>query len=335
MKRIVSAALALLLCLSFSGCSLFAVTKPEGNNTLSASKKVVPSVYGIKGPTAVGLVHMMEDEADDYKFQIVGSPDEIVGKITTGEVDIAAVPTNLAASLYKKTNGEVLMLAANTLGVLSVIENGNTVKSVADLKGKTILSSGQGANPEYILKYILQKNGIDPEKDVTLQFVDDNDTLSAQLLASAAGTVAMVPQPAATAALVKAAQQNIPLTKVLDVNAEWDKIAAKDSLIMGCMVVRKTFAEENPAAVAEFLEDYHDSIEEATEDLEDTAELCARYEVIPSAAIAKQAIPQCNVTFIAGANMQKAIEPYFQILFAANPTSIGGAVPDAAFYYTK
>lgn len=335
MKRILSACLVLLLCFSFAGCNPSNDDQTGKQESSSSSTTVTPSVYGIKGPTAVGLAHMMKDEAEAYKFQIVGSPDEIVGKISTKEVDIAAIPTNLAATLYKKTDGEVLMLAANTLGVLSIIENGNTIQSVADLKGKTILSSGQGANPEYILKYILQKNGIDPEKDVTIQFVDDNDTLSAQLLASATGTVAMVPQPAATAALVKAGQQNIPLTKVLDVNTEWNKVATADSLIMGCMVVRKTFAEENPDAVAKFLEDYRKSIAQVTEDLDSTAALCAEYEIVPSEAIAKQAIPQCNITYIAGADMQKAIEPYFQILFEANPTSIGGAVPDAAFYYTK
>lgn len=327
MKRILSAILIFILCLSFSACG-----KSKEDDK---PQTVIPSIYGIKGPTAVGLVNMMDDEKDDYKFQLVGSPDEIVGKISTGEVDIAAIPTNLAAKLYKKTNGGVLLLACNTLGVLSVIENGNTIRSVTDLKGKTILSTGQGSNPEYILKYILQKNGINPAKDVTLQFVDDNDTLSAQLLASKTGAVAMVPQPAATAVMVKAAQQNLPLTKVLDINTEWNKVAAENSLIMGCMVVRKAFAEKNPAAVAGFLADYRDSIEEATEDLEDTAQLCAKYEVLPSAAIAQKAIPQCNITYIAGSDMQKAIEPYYQILFAADPTSIGGAVPDAAFYYTK
>lgn len=331
MKRILSLVMVLALCLSFAACG----AKKDTNTNSAPAQKVIPSVYAIKGPTGVGLVNMMDDEADDYKFQIVGSPDEIVGKITTKEVDIAAIPTNLAASLYKKTNGGVQLLACNTLGVLSIIENGNTVKSVADLKGKTILSTGQGANPEYILKYVLTKNGIDPEKDVTLQFVDDNDTLSAQLLASKAGTIAMVPQPAATAALVQAKQKNVDLNKVLDINTEWNKVAAEGSLIMGCMVVRTEFAKENPAAVAEFLEDYEDSIEEALEDVADTAALCAKHGVIPSEAIAAKAIPQCNITFIAGAKMQTAIEPYYQILFDANPKSIGGAVPDAAFYYSK
>ncbi len=329
MKRILCLVMVLALCLSFAACG----TKKDAN--LAPESAVVPSVYAIKGPTAVGLVNMMEEEADDYKFQIVGSPDEIVGKITTKEVDIAAVPTNLAASLYKKTNGGVQLLACNTFGVLSIIENGNTVKSVADLKGKTILSTGQGANPEYILKFILTKNGIDPEKDVTLQFVDDNDTLTAQLLASKVGTIAMVPQPAATAVLVQAKQKNIALNTVLDVNAEWNKVSAQGPLIMGCMVVRTEFAKAYPAAVAEFLDDYEDSIEEAIEDTVDTAALCAKYGVIPSEAIASKAIPQCNITYIAGAKMQTAIEPYYQILFNANPKSIGGAVPDAAFYYNK
>ena len=331
MKRILSVVMILALVLSLSAC----MVKLDKDDSSAPAQKVIPSVYAIKGPTAVGLANMMQDEADDYKFQIVGSPDEIVGKITTKEVDIAAIPTNLAASLYKKTNGAIQLLACNTLGVLSIIENGNTIKSFADLKGKTILTSGQGANPEYILKYLLNKNGIDPDKDVTLQFVDDNDTLTAQLLASKAGAVAMVPQPAATAVLVQAKQKNVALTKVLDINDEWNKVADSGLLVMGCMVVRSEFAKENPAVIKEFLDDYEDSIEEALEDVNDTAALCANYGVIPSQAIAAKAIPECNLTYIDGRKMQTAIEPYYQILFDANPKSIGGAIPDADFYYAK
>lgn len=328
MKKILALVLAAVSAFSLCCCG-------NGEKETPAEDNVKPVIYGIKGPTAVGLVNMMDKKSGKYDFTLVGSPDEIVGKLTTGDADIAAIPTNLAATLYKKTDGGVQMLACNTLGVLSVIENGNTVKTVADLKGKTVLSSGQGSNPEYILDYLLTENGIDPEKDVTIKFVDDNDALTAQLLASEPGTLAMVPQPAATAALVKASQQNIKLTKVLDINSEWDKTAAKNSLIMGCMAVRKAFADEHPDAVSAFLKDYEASIAAVDGDLKKTAELCERYEVLPSAAIAEKAVPECNVVFIAGDDMRPAIEPYFNILFKANPASIGGAVPDEGFYYTN
>ncbi len=333
MKRVMAFVLAVALCLVFAGCG-GGKTEQGGVSSTVSEEAVTPTVYGINGPTAVGLVNMMSDAAERYNFRVVGSPDEITGKITTGEVDIAAIPTNLAATLYAKTGGKIKMLACNTLGVLSIIENGDSVKSVADLKSKTVLSSGKGANPEYILKYILQKNGIDPDKDLTLKFVDDNDALTAELLTSGAGTLAMVPQPAATAVLSQAAAKQIPLKKVLDINEEWSKVADGGNLVMGCMVVRAEFAKEHPAAVEQFLSDYEASVKKVESDPEGTAKLCAENKILPSEELALKALPECNVVFIAGADMKPAIEPYFKVLFDANPASVGGAMPDEAFYYT-
>lgn len=323
MKKLICAIICIALILSLAGCG-------------AADGGADVRVYGIKGPTGVGLVNMMKK--DGYDFHIVGSPDEIVGKITTGEVDIAAMPTNLAAKLFEKTGGKIKIIALNTLGVLSFIEKGGpTVNSVADLKGRVIFTTGQGSNPEYILKYLLTSNGLDPEKDVVIKYFDDNDTLSAQMLTLAEETtVAMIAQPAATALILKAAQSGgKAMTKVLDVNDEWNRIARENSLVMGCMVVRSEFAEKNPEKVKKFLADYKKSVAAVGDDLTATAELCAEYELIPSEAIAEKAIPECNVVCISGADIKPSAEPYFELLYKFDPSVIGGKMPDESFYYTE
>lgn len=324
-------AAACMAATMLSGCA----QKPKSSSSAaSAVSKADINVYAIKGPTAVGMVNLMEDNANqnaanNYTFTTVSSPDDVVAKISNGEADIAAVPTNLAATLYKKTGGKVQMLAVNTLGVLYIMENGNTINSVTDLKGKTIYSTGQGANPEFVLDYILTKNGIDPQKDVKIVFKSDNDEL-ATLLASGEAQVALVPEPVVSTVKAK----NPSLRVALDMTKEWDTASGGSSkLMMGCVIARKDFADQHPDAVQSFLTEYKTSIGKASSNSDTTAALCEKYGIIPNAAIAKAAIPGCSLTYVDGNDMMNQIKGYFEVLYNADPKSVGGALPDDAFYY--
>ena len=328
MKKLVALLLAGMMLMSMAvGCA-------QGGQT----SKAAVNVTAIAGPTGVGLVHLMDADAKgeakcEYTFNLVSDPTEAVAAITKGTADIAAVPTNLASTLYKKTNGNVQVLAVNTLGVLYMMTNGAEVKSVADLKGKTIYSSGQGANPEYILKYVLEKNNI---TDATIQFVDDNDALVAAL-ATGQAQIAMVPEPKVTACMtqMKAAGKT-PAAVASNMTEEWGKVAGDEStLMMGCVIARKEFVEKNPAAVKAFLQEYEAAITAVKADVDAAAALCETYKVIPKAAIAKQAIPRCNLTFVKGAEMKTQLAGYLKVLFGYNPAAIGGVMPDDGFYYAE
>lgn len=295
------------------------------------SKPADINVAVIKGPTGVGMVSLMDSAANgkasnNYTFSVASAPTEVVPKIATGEVDIAAVPTNVAATLYKKTDGNVKMLAVNTLGVLHILEKGETINSFADLKGKTLYTSGQGSNPEYILRYLLEKNGLDPDKDLKIEFVASNDELTAALVSGKA-EVAMIAEPAATTVLKKAEG----FRRALDVSDEWDKVS-ETPLMMGCVVVRADFLAEHEDAVKSFLKEYEKSIK-ACNDVAAAAKLCEEQGIIPAAAIAEAAIPNCNITFVSGADMKKGVGEYFKVLFDGNPASIGGELPPDGFYY--
>ncbi len=295
----------------------------------------------LTGPTGVGAVKLWESSDagstfDKYTVTAVADNSQIQAGLINGDYDIAAVATNVASALYNKTQGQVKVIAINTLGVLYVLENGDTVHSVADLKGKTIYSAGQGANPEYVLTHILTKNGLTvstsanevENADVNVIF-DDASVIQTKM---AAGEIdlAMLPVPAATAVLI----QNKDVRSALDMTAEWDALKTGGQLTMGCVAVRAEFAENNPRAVERFLQEYESSINAVKSDPDSAAALCETYGIVPKAAIAKRAIPDCNLTFVAGASEIKSVlEPYYQVLFDANPASIGGAMPDEAFYW--
>ena len=307
--------------------------------TTTAPKKPEVRITTIAGPTGVGMAQLMaqndaQKTANAYTFDVVDDPTKAVAAVSNGSTDIAAVPTNLAATLYKKTSGKVQILAVNTLGVLYMLDNGAGIKAVADLKGKEIYSSGQGANPEYVLRYILEKNGLNPDKDVKLHFVEDNDALTAAIVQGAA-QVAMVPEPKVTVCLVqmKAAGKTVP-TVALNMTEEWNKVAGGSStLMMGCVIARKEFVEKNGAAVQAFLKEYESSITAVKSDVEAAAGWCETYKIIPKAAIAKQAIPRCGLTFVTGAAMKQQLSGYLDVLFKANPKVVGGSMPADDFYY--
>ena len=299
-------------------------------NTLSTAGPV--RIAGLKGPTTMGLVNLLPMQEDgtanlSYDLQLYGTADEIVPLLTKGELDMAAIPANLAATLYQKTEGAIQVMAVNTLGVLYVVEKGDTVQSVADLKGRTILSTGKGTTPEYVLRYILAQNGIDPDNDVTIEFYSEATEVTAQM-AVAGDAIAVLPQPYVTSA----SMQDDTLRVALDLTAEWERVC-DTQLITGVTVVRTAYAEEHPDVVAAFLEDYAASAEAAGADLDGTAALCEEQGVVAKAAIAKAALPECNIVCITGEDMKADVAGYAQVLYDADPASVGGAMPDDGFYY--
>ena len=297
----------------------------------------VISVAMLKGPTALGALDLMDknekgETENHYEIVLAGAPDEVVAKVVSGEVDIAAVPTNLASVLYNKTNGNVQMAAINTLGVLNILEVGDTVHSVEDLKGKTIVASGQGATPEYALNMILEKNGLTPGTDVEVIYKTEHSEIP-PMLASGEATIAMLPHPFATAVLMKNDQVRI----ALDITEEWDKAVNGESAITtGCVIVQKKFAEENKDVLDKFLTEYSASITEVNSEagLEKAAELAEKYDIIKK-PIAQKAIPKCNIVFVEGDEMQKMSDGFLKVLFDANPKSVGGTLPDENFYYKR
>lgn len=322
MKKAISLILALaLIVMAFAGCA----AQPK-------EEDVTIRIGGLKGPTSMGLVKVMEDNengaaANDYAFTIAGSADEVTPKLIQGELDIAAVPANLASVLYNNTDGAVQLLAVNTLGVIYIVEKGETIQSVADLAGKTIYATGKGSTPEYALRYILAENGIDPDKDVTIEWKSE-PTEVVSTLAATDGGVAMLPQP-----FVTVAQGTVEGLRIaVDLTQAWDALENGSMLITGVLLVRRDFAEQHPQAIANFLKEYEASTKYVNENNADAAQLIEKFDIV-KAAVAEKALPYCNITYIAGADMKAPMDGYLKVLFDQNPASVGGTLPDSDFYY--
>ena len=289
----------------------------------------------LKGPTAIGFVKAWDDSAstqtndnNKYKVTVYGAADEITAGIVKGDIDIAAVPCNLASVLYNKTNGGIKVAAINTLGVLYMISTSDDISTVTGLKGKTIITTGQGTTPEYTLNYILEKNGLKPGEDVKIEYKSEATEVAAAM-SEATDAVAMLPQPYVTTVLA----QNENMKIVLDMTKEWEKVSG-GSLVTGVVIVRNEVLEENKAAFDKFLADYKESTEYVNRNVDDAAALVEKYDIF-KAAIAKKAIPYCNIKFESGDEMKSDISSYLNVLFDADAKAVGGTLPDDAFYYVN
>ncbi len=330
MKKTIALLLSILiLSLSLFGCA--------GDTTVEETpdSDVVIRIAGMTGPTSIGFAKIMEDNSNNksknkYEFSVHGSADEVVPRIIKGEIDIAAVPVNVASNLYNKTKGEIQLLAVNTLGMLNIVAKGVEIGSVADLKGKKIFASGKGTLTEYTLRYILSENGIDPDKDTQLVFFPKPDEVIANI-SSLESFVAMLPQPAETTVLAKFPEAK----EVIDINKEWAKLQPDADIVTAVVVVRKSFADENPDAVTAFLEEYKNSVDFVHADVAKTAELVVKHKVFQNAQVIQKSIPKCNITFLAGGEMKSLVNAYLGVLYEYDSQSVGGKLPAEDFFYIK
>ena len=357
---------ALALLFSLAACE-FGTDNPTGGPTQEATATVPPTedpsdepantsglepairLAVLSGPTGIGAARLL-DSADNnpislhasYKYAIYSDNSELVSGLTTGEIDIATMASNVAVNLYNKTR-DVRIIAGGTLGVLHILEGsgGDSIHDLEDLRGKTVWSAGQGANPEYILRHLLAQSGLeavtgedavpdDAGGYVKIVFADAGE-IQAKLL-SGDIQYAMLPVPAATAAIARGEGR---VRAAIDVTEVWDELRSGSQLVMTAVVARGSFVEEHPELVDAFLADYEESIRYVINNLDAAAELVAGYGIAPSAAIAKQAIPQCHLVFLSGNEMVSAMSNYFLALYAIDPASVGGSVPDDGIYYVQ
>lgn len=327
LRILLSVLLTASLLLAFASC---AGGETSSEPTSESSDPV--RVHTLMGPTGMGMAKLMSEakagtSAQTYSFTVASAPDQISAEVIKGSFDIAAVPVNLASVLYNKTDGSLMVAGVNTLGVLYVLEKGDAIHSVSDLRGKTLYATGQGATPEYTLRYILEKNGLDPDKDVTIEYLAEHAELASQMV-SGSVSLGMLPEPNVTSVLLGNGEVRI----ALDLTEEWRKVSDAD-LVQGVIVVRKGFAEERPDALNRFLEEYAASVAFTNEKTDEAAALIEEAGIIPKAAVAKKALPNCNIVLVTGEKMKAQIGGMLSVLYEAAPASVGGKLPDDAFYY--
>lgn len=308
-------------------------TETESTGT-SAAAGYTLRIGSLKGPTSMGLVELMDQAAKgeakgSYEFTMVTAADELLGKIVSGDLDVALVPSNMASIIFNKTNHGVNVLNINTLGVLYVVSSDDSIKSIADLKGKTVYLTGKGTTPDYALQYLLKANGMTTD-DVTLEYKSEPTEVAA-LLKEKPDAIGLLPQPFVTVAMA----QNDTLKMVLDLTKEWDAVSGEDggSLVTGVTICRGELFEEHVDAIQTFMEEQKASAAFANENVAETAKLVAAAGIIEKAPVAEKAIPYCSITYIDGTDMKNRLYGYLSALYEMDPATVGGELPTKDFFY--
>jgi NitT/TauT family transport system substrate-binding protein len=290
-------------------------------------------IYFLNGTTALGASKLIVDTKAgnvdmNYKIEVMAAADQITGAIISGDCAIAALPTNAAANLYKKSGGKVQLLAINTLGVLYLLNNGETVTDFNSLRGKTIYLPGAGSNPEYITAALLASAGVN---NVTLDTTTyPNPDALHQAIAGGLVKLAVLPEPNVTAVTL----QNSSITVAIDLTQEWEKINGENTLLQGCLVVNTEFAKNHPAEIKQFLKDYKASVDFIAAASDEAINMIVDAKILPAAPMAKKALPKCNICCITGEDMISPMNVFFEKIYAQNPDSIK-AIPDNSFYYVE
>ena len=310
------------------------IFRPQEDKTPApAGEQVTLRLGGLKGATSIGMVKLLDDAEKgqtkvNYEYTMAAKADELAPLMIQGKMDVLAVPANLGATLYNKTQGKVQFAAINTLGVVYVVEKGGeTIQSVADLKGKTIYATGKGTTPEYALRYLLSMHGLNMDTDVTMEWKSE-PTETVMAMKAQDNAVAMIPQP-----FVTVAQGQVEGLRVaLDLTKEWNALDNGSMFITAGLIVRKEFAEKNPEVFQAFLEEYKASTEYANTNPAEAAQLVEKYGIV-KAAVAEKAIPYCNITYIDGEQMKTALSGYLTVLYDMDPGAVGDKLPGDDFYY--
>ena len=328
MKKFMALLLAVIM--------IFALVSCNNNNEGGNGEDVTVRVMALKGPTGMGMVQLMENNvngtsANKYAFSLAAEPAEVTAAVIAGTVDIAAVPVNLAAVLFNKPDVDISFAAVNTLGVLYILENGNTINSLEDLKGKKIYATGQGATPQYVLEHLLSENGINPASDVEIEYLAEHAELATKLAANDAA-IGLLPEPQVTSALMTAKNGgNTDLRIALNVTDEWQKLGDGE-LVQGCIIVSNKFKTEHPEEFAKFMAEYKASAAYVVENPKDASALIEKHGIVPKAALAEKAIPNSNICCIDGETGIAYMKNILEVLYNANPKSVGGKLPTDEFY---
>ncbi|MCL1816038.1 MAG: ABC transporter substrate-binding protein [Clostridiales bacterium] len=326
MKKIFFFCSVVLLSILGAACAATSASVPVG-----VQKEILQlDIAVLRGPGGIGSVWLMEEAVNvqkNYTFHLADSPEQVVAWLANGTVKMAALPSNLAANLYEKTKGQIRMTAIITRGMLYLLQAGDEIKSWPELAGHIIYATGRGSNPEYILLHLLKAHGFAVGENIDVVFENDHTEL-ATMLAIGKVDLAMLPEPFVTSVMAK----NTAVSTLFDLSAEWEALGT-GSLAMTALVSSADFITDHPQAVEQFLSDMKTSINFAVNNVAKAATLCEKFDIIPTAAVAELAIPRCNLTFITGQEMKEAITAYYEVLYAANPQSIGGVMPEEGFYY--
>lgn len=337
MKKFMAIILTLVM-ITIAGCSGVNEKTQNQSPTDMAQKQVAKPldvvVATLKGPTGISMIKMIDGaptlgDGVKVKYDVYSAPEELTAKLVAKQVDFATIPTNQAALLYNKMP-DYQLAATSIWGVMYIVSSGEKVESVTDLKGKTICLSGKGNTPDIALRYILEANKLDPEKDVKLEYIAEHSEVAAKFVSGLVKHV-LLPEPFATGAIMKLKGAKT----TVDLQKEWAKASGNSEFPQTCLVVRSEFAKNNPDVVQNLLNRYKESIDWVNANLDEAGKLVEKNNLGLNAVAVKMSIPRCNMKYVSAEDSKNAVNLFLGVILKYNSQFVGGKLPGENFFYKK
>lgn len=293
----------------------------------------------LNGPSCIPAIKLLDQSSEEYNFEKYADPQALLPKLLKNEIDIGFMPLNVAAKVYNSTNKKIVCLAVSGNGNLSIISKNKKIKKLSELKGNKIFIAGHGATPEYIFKYILDKNRISYTEDSNSSSVILDYSIQTQNLVPSIITnkieFALLPEPFATIAKLK----DKKIKTVIDIQQEFEDVTVQDNVFpLTVIVASKDFItqindDSNTNKIQKFLKDYEESYKWVISNPTKAGKLFEKYDMGLSAGIVTASIPKANYTFVKGSEAKKSCEELLTIFLENDKSSIGGKLPEQDFYY--
>ncbi|MBO4768648.1 MAG: ABC transporter substrate-binding protein, partial [Bacteroidales bacterium] len=269
---------------------------------------------------------LAKEEAPSVRVEIFIEPLQVRKLMLTDSVDIAILPTTMAALLYGK-GVDYRMAAVPIWGTLYLCGTDTTIRSIADLRGRKVYLMAKGMTPDVMFRHLLLANGLEPFRDVDLDYRFPTHIDLANATMAGRADMSVITEPYLSQAL----NANPSLHVLLDLNEEWAKVDSAP-VTETALVVRGAFAEEHPEAVEAFVDALRRSAEWVNANPGEAAALSVRYGINPDSAAVAGSIPRTNLRVEAASSVKEAIIDYLRVFYEMEPEIIGGSMPDEKFF---
>lgn len=326
-KMVAAAFLVLLSVQAFAFSRPSDVLDAETADSAEKTEGVTARVGVLSGPSGIPMAYRMENDAEStaVSYEVFAGANLLLPKLINGEIDIGFLPPNVAAKVYNANNGAILMAAVAGNGMMSLVTKDKNVHSIADIAGKKVSVAGQGATPDYMMRYLLSANKVEAELDFSIP----NAQIAPALIAGKI-EYAVVPEPFATVAAMK----DKDIVRAVDIQSAFALASGTDGVFpMTVIVVRKEFAEANPEAVRSFLAMYKEAADWTLSNPSAAGELVESHGLGLTSAITEVAIPNAAYTFKGAKEAKADVEKILSVFLNLDASSIGGTLPDDAFYF--
>jgi NitT/TauT family transport system substrate-binding protein len=301
------------------------------NHARSTGDRSSIIIASLKGPSSMCLIRFIDsisNDADtDIKIEILDEPIQVRKMMLEGSAGFALLPTTMASILYNK-GLDFKLIAIPVWGTMYLFGEDTTIKRWEDLRNRRVNVMAKEMTPDVLFRYLLEKNGLDPEEDIILDYSFPTHIDLANAVAAGQAKLGVLSEPQVSLVM----KRNKNVHPIFDLNSEWNKIEGIP-IAQTAFMVKESILQNEPVLVEKIVSACERSVQWVNNYPDSAAALIVKYKILPDYEVAYNAIPRSNMDFKRAPGLRTQITEFLDIFYKMNPDIIGGKLPDENFIY--